>query len=560
MGARKQKTKKKREPNPTGYVERAAPQLAEGTRRNLDAEPTKGLCFATRCHTVDQFISTFKRYCEDSAIFIPGGSRAVGATVAFSFELANDESVLLGVGTVIEELTTADNRFGRTGILISVKKLKPESIDVFKRMLAARNEPQVDRQTPNPRLGRAMTAPIPLQELRNARRPTRPIEVQIPPPGERTSPKPRSTTLLGLPTIPKAADKQAVVRIPAMSPRQEAKGTRPFPLAEPAPTPALATPIVEPTADAVPGPDEDTFHDDFPFALRNELRLIEQRAQAAPVVDVDSGWDIEPTPSPTAQVVLTREALDHAAAQESSATHEPIALPPPPLDEVGVSSLDADAIPVPIGRVASDAATTPKGAALREHATQLARTTARHPRRWAAHVAVASTTFVVVVAITAFVGSQWFVETDAATSSDSTRPANPASSVVPMTPAASTPVGDEPRIVLEQSAAPHVMTTAEQRWLAYEQPATVLEQPVIAAKPTVAEQQVPRAPQQPAAAPPQKAAEPRLTIGSPRVAAPKQKRTAPTAPRAIKAQPTHVVPTRAKRDTSKKLCNSLDCL
>ena len=105
MGARNEKTQN-HDPSPTGDAERAAPrlaapQLAEGTACNVDAQSTKGICFATECHTVDQFVSTFRRYCEASAIFMPAGSRPVGTSLAFSFELANDESVLLGVGTAL---------------------------------------------------------------------------------------------------------------------------------------------------------------------------------------------------------------------------------------------------------------------------------------------------------------------------------------------------------------------------------------------------------------------------------------------------------------------------
>ena len=191
VGARNEKLEP-HEPTPTQEIGHAeTPPLAEGTRSDIDARRTKGMCVATRCHTVDQFVSTFHRYCEDSAIFIPNARRVVGTILPFSFDLVDEQSVLVGVGTVVEEFTTVDNRFGRAGIVLSVQKLKRESIAVFKRMLVARSEAEQDADTPPPAFARAMTASIAIDEVRSALRPatqTGPVAIDVRRPASPTGP------------------------------------------------------------------------------------------------------------------------------------------------------------------------------------------------------------------------------------------------------------------------------------------------------------------------------------------------------------------------------------
>jgi hypothetical protein len=432
MGARNQETRSKKRVKPAKVATTTAPRaaraetvqrLAKGTGSELDPQTTNGICFASRCNTVDEFVATFHRYCENSAIFIPDARRAVGTDLAFSFELADAVNVLLGVGNVVEEFSDADNRFARPGIVVSVKKLKRDSIDVFKRMLAMRSEahgrpptePAVDPRIPRRALGRAMTGPIMLEDVRAARRPTRPLEVQIPAPTDKPTAKPRANTMLGLglPAITKLPTTLPVLHIPDKPLRIDVRGSRP--VLEPAPIADAAPEAIE--------PEEDTQHDDFPFALRNELRLREERTQVK-VADVDSGWDVEPTAAgdlgalPSPDTIFTDEPStvhDSPAAQamqfarEPASAHEAAALPPPPVDELPVGRRPTDAIPVLIARVHSDAATTPRGGALPD-----VRAAAHHPLRRRVMIAIASA---VLVAVPAFIGLQSLVDSKTVPSS-----------------------------------------------------------------------------------------------------------------------------------------------
>src|SRR5262249_25603985 len=146
---------------------------------------------------------------------------------------------------------------------------------------------------------RAMTEPIAVEKMR---RQTNPFGIQIPNPVQRPAGKPRAQTMLGIPTIPKVPGKRDVVQIPVIAPR----GTRPAIVPAVPPHAALA-------ADAVPDPvaesGQDTTRDEFPFALRNELRMLEQRASTAPPVDVDYGWESEPAHAARAQEAVPAPVL-----------------------------------------------------------------------------------------------------------------------------------------------------------------------------------------------------------------------------------------------------------
>jgi hypothetical protein len=83
---------------------------------------------------VNEFVHKFYRFCEGSVIFIPHAKRLVGADVAFSFDLSDGRAALCGVGVVLEQLTSADNRFGRPGIAIEIRQLQRDSRPVFEEM------------------------------------------------------------------------------------------------------------------------------------------------------------------------------------------------------------------------------------------------------------------------------------------------------------------------------------------------------------------------------------------------------------------------------------------
>ncbi len=109
------------------------------------AQPkTKALVVATRCSSVEQFVSTFFRFCDDSTFFVATlASRPVGLETAFSIQLEDKTPVLRGLCTVVEAWATPANRFGRPGVRLAVKRLTNESIVVFKQLQVARKAAEV---------------------------------------------------------------------------------------------------------------------------------------------------------------------------------------------------------------------------------------------------------------------------------------------------------------------------------------------------------------------------------------------------------------------------------
>ena len=100
-------------------------------------ERTIVLRVLTRCGNVDQFVSTFRRFSTDSAVFVPThNQRDVGAETRFSIRLVDGVEVLAGTGEIAERHTTAENVFGKPGILIDIRKLTAESQAVFERLRA----------------------------------------------------------------------------------------------------------------------------------------------------------------------------------------------------------------------------------------------------------------------------------------------------------------------------------------------------------------------------------------------------------------------------------------
>src|SRR3954464_3173204 len=99
----------------------------------------KALCVATRCGTVDQFVATFHRFCDDSSFFVATmASRPVGLETAFSIQLEDKTPVLRGLCVVVEAWATPANRFGRPGVRLAVKRLTNDSMEVFKQLQVAR--------------------------------------------------------------------------------------------------------------------------------------------------------------------------------------------------------------------------------------------------------------------------------------------------------------------------------------------------------------------------------------------------------------------------------------
>jgi hypothetical protein len=315
------------------------PTLATGTRSDINIQSTKGLRIATKCETLDQFIASYHRLCEDSAIFIPRTRRAVGSITEFSFDLANGRSALVGVGSVVEEFTDSENRFKRVGVVIALQQLRADSRAVFQRLLAARSSADQEESS-EPLISRTSTAPIPPPELPPAAAiialPT--PAPPAPAPAAMTSPSPqipsapsghshRAKTVMGIPTIsklpagpaklpagpatlpgmvPASAAPQAAVNPPKPSvavkrfevPVIPAKKTEPlkpdafaraakpeaFPEATPRPELIAANGVPETIAEF----GGDTIRDEVPFALRNF-----GNAQPVPIAHPPSVFEAE---------------------------------------------------------------------------------------------------------------------------------------------------------------------------------------------------------------------------------------------------------------------------
>ncbi|HEY5937829.1 MAG TPA: PEGA domain-containing protein [Kofleriaceae bacterium] len=96
---------------------------------------TKGLVVATRCTTLDEFIASFQRFCDESSFFVATlTTRPVGLETPFAILLADRSPVLRGLCTVLEAWTTADNKYKVPGIRLGVKRLTVETAPVFARL------------------------------------------------------------------------------------------------------------------------------------------------------------------------------------------------------------------------------------------------------------------------------------------------------------------------------------------------------------------------------------------------------------------------------------------
>lgn len=89
----------------------------------------------TRFTTVEDFVYSFARFCADAACFIPGAhAKRAGVETAFSLRLADGTPMLLGLCVVLESWATAENPYGRPGVMLGIRKLTPESKLMFQQL------------------------------------------------------------------------------------------------------------------------------------------------------------------------------------------------------------------------------------------------------------------------------------------------------------------------------------------------------------------------------------------------------------------------------------------
>lgn len=86
----------------------------------------------TKFTSVEEFVQSFARFCTDATCFIPSAhAKYAGVESAFSLRLADGTPMLRGECVVLESWTTAENPYGRPGVLLGIRKLTPESKLMF---------------------------------------------------------------------------------------------------------------------------------------------------------------------------------------------------------------------------------------------------------------------------------------------------------------------------------------------------------------------------------------------------------------------------------------------
>ncbi|HTL37316.1 MAG TPA: PEGA domain-containing protein [Kofleriaceae bacterium] len=104
---------------------------------------TKGMCIATRCTSVDQFVQMFARFVDEESFFVSThNTRPPGLETSFSVNLADGKPVLRGLCVVMQSWTDSNNVFKTPGVRLGIKRLTASSGPVFERLLVTRTAPQ----------------------------------------------------------------------------------------------------------------------------------------------------------------------------------------------------------------------------------------------------------------------------------------------------------------------------------------------------------------------------------------------------------------------------------
>jgi hypothetical protein len=90
----------------------------------------------TRCTSREQFVTTFRRFCDPKTCFVPSSdTRPVGSAMAFSIRLADGTPVLRGDGIVLHAWPTGDNPFKRPGVQLGIARVSDDSAALFEELL-----------------------------------------------------------------------------------------------------------------------------------------------------------------------------------------------------------------------------------------------------------------------------------------------------------------------------------------------------------------------------------------------------------------------------------------
>src|SRR5579862_5329099 len=103
------------------------------------ATKVKGLRIATRCESMDEFISAFHKNVDEESFFIATrDSRPIGLESPFAIELADGTPALRGRCVVKQVWKDGSNPFKHPGLLLGIRRLTASSLTVFEQLLVTR--------------------------------------------------------------------------------------------------------------------------------------------------------------------------------------------------------------------------------------------------------------------------------------------------------------------------------------------------------------------------------------------------------------------------------------
>ncbi|MGE3546929.1 MAG: PEGA domain-containing protein, partial [Kofleriaceae bacterium] len=330
-------------------------------------QKTRALCIATRCASVEQFIATFHRFCDETSFFVATmTTRPVGLETAFSIQLEGGSPVLRGYCVVLEAWSTPANRFGRPGVRLGVRRLTTESMPVFKQLQTARvaalgsNEVETPLKPPRTITPSAPRTLTPTALKRAEGTPSSPLpqvsSVEVPrAEGSVAAPPEPATPSQGSPAIgerdPSSSDRSAEHGAAVRSPLDERPATAPPTRESYDVVRADATPIPAPRSEERSGPHNESRTPGSSFILpANPLMnlsdeslegfvdcsLYEETANfMRPSGDIDSLIDLEDPPAPPPPPLVPRSAL----------TTGPVPTVPEPAREPSMSSPHHEVFP-----------------------------------------------------------------------------------------------------------------------------------------------------------------------------------------------------------------------
>jgi hypothetical protein len=204
---------------------------------STQGQKTKGLRIATRCTSLDQFVAAFHRFCDEQSFFVSTlSTRPVGLETAFSVDLVSGEPALRGLGVVLDAWSTADNKFGKPGVHLGIRRLTADAEKVFEKLLIARAAAAASGPVAMP-----VSEPAPVAAAPAVVPPSRPtVPTSIPPIRPKLATPPASPVIRPPSSIPSIAK-------PAPPP---ASPPAPFIISAPIPV------IIEPPSPADPPPPE----------------------------------------------------------------------------------------------------------------------------------------------------------------------------------------------------------------------------------------------------------------------------------------------------------------